>query len=430
MISKHLSSPSSKGIYIVITGIIAVICLLKLRFESWNDLPKLSDRELRGSQSSQVNIAPPIKHAGLSSNVDLRDFSIPQPAFTQRIKNTKSADTTDGWCHAPFVPIIPDRFPVLDEKGMPISDCWIDRPDAQQILAKKLLDKKITSEEAKDLAFFMENGFMILDGLGIDPRTYEAVDKFVDSVWKDHPSNLLMMNPEFKNFQPSPFSEVPKGFVENFGGNGSKLMETHAHTPALLALILNKKLHRYMHLIYDDVPVATQSLYFRVATNYQPMHRDPWYVQTRPPGNMMASWVALEDIYHGSGELEYIVGSHKLPYKTLDDTKDIVFVTGSPAAREAHVKEMWDQVKAKGLKRQAFAPKKGQALIWHANLIHGGGAPYGVHANKTRKSFVVHYDLLRKRGSGRGVFDGKQGHGTNKLLRHDCNYVLSDPMLE
>jgi hypothetical protein len=100
------------------------------------------------------------------------------------------------------------------------------------------------------------------------------------------------------------------------------------------------------------------------------------------------------------------------------------------SSRVAHVKEMWDQVKAKGLKKQAFAPKKGQALIWHANLIHGGGAPYGVHANKTRKSFVVHFDLLRKRGSGRGVFDGKVGHGTNKLLRHDCNYVLSDPMLE
>jgi hypothetical protein len=87
------------------------------------------------------------------------------------------------------------------------------------------------------------------------------------------------------------------------------------------------------------------------------------------------------------------VGSHKLPYKTLDDTKDIILVAGSQGAIEAHKKDMWDQVKAKGLKKLAFAPKKGQALIWHAKLIHGG------------KCLLWR---CRKHGNGKGVLDGKK----------------------
>jgi hypothetical protein len=83
------------------------------------------------------------------------------------------------------------------------------------------------------------------------------------------------------------------------------------------------------------------------------------------------------------------VGSHKLPYKTLDDTKDIILVAGSQGAIEAHKKDMWDQVKANGLKKLAFAPK---ALIWHAKLIHGG------------KCLLWR---CRKHGNGKGVLDGK-----------------------
>jgi phytanoyl-CoA hydroxylase len=431
MLSKLFSAPSNRVIYIAIAGILAIIILFKVRFEPWVDLPKKKKMsELPVSDTLRAPQVPVQTTMDISSNVYLSDFSIPQSVFAQMIKNTKSANTTDRLCHAPFVPITPDRLPVLDEKGMPISDCWIDRPDAQKILEKKVSDNKISPEEAKDLTSFMENGYLILDSLDIDPRTYKAVDEFVDRVWKNHPSNLLVMNPEFKNFQPFRLSEAPKNFLEIFGENGTKLMETHAHSPALLALILNKKLHRYLQLIYDDVPVAMQSSYLRVARNYQHLHRDPWYVYTRPPGNLMTSWVALEDVLDGSGELDFVVGSHKLPFKAFYDTKDIIFAGATLPAMEGQMKEAWAQVKEKGLRIQALAPKKGQALIWHGNMIHGGGVPYWVNGNRTRKSFVVHYDLLRKRGSGRGVFDGKVGHSSHKLLRHDCHYALSDPILE
>jgi ectoine hydroxylase-related dioxygenase (phytanoyl-CoA dioxygenase family) len=41
------------------------------------------------------------------------------------------------------------------------------------------------------------------------------------------------------------------------------------------------------------------------------------------------------------------------------------------------------------LQLKKFLPKKGDMLIWHANLLHGG-SPI-TKPNKTRKSMVAHY---------------------------------------
>jgi hypothetical protein len=60
---------------------------------------------------------------------------------------------------------------------------------------------------------------------------------------------------------------------------------------------------------------------------------------------MMASWVALEDIHEGSGELKYIPGSHRLTYLPLGDSQDFIFAGAKPEDIEAHTKDMWDQIR-------------------------------------------------------------------------------------
>ena len=42
-----------------------------------------------------------------------------------------------------------------------------------------------------------------------------------------------------------------------------------------------------------------------------------------------------------------------------------------------------------GLKKEVFYAKKGDLLIWHANLLHGGEPMED--KNSTRKSMVFHY---------------------------------------
>lgn len=46
-------------------------------------------------------------------------------------------------------------------------------------------------------------------------------------------------------------------------------------------------------------------------------------------------------------------------------------------------------VEEKQFTQQTFLAKKGDVLIWHANLVHGG-API-INEALTRKSMVIHY---------------------------------------
>ncbi|EOD04575.1 hypothetical protein EMIHUDRAFT_221086 [Emiliania huxleyi CCMP1516] len=105
---------------------------------------------------------------------------------------------------------------------------------------------------------------------------------------------------------------------------GTKILEAHSHSKALSNLLRHPKLFRMVELVLDDVGVATQSLLFSHGSK-QALHRDPWFVPTNPASTMLASWVAMEDISPNSGPLAFIPGSHRLPWKLLDGTGDILF---------------------------------------------------------------------------------------------------------
>jgi len=62
---------------------------------------------------------------------------------------------------------------------------------------------------------------------------------------------------------------------------------------------------------------------------------------------------------------------------------------------------MLGQMNRFGIEPRPFLPKKGQALIWHSGLVHGGSPVKD--PSKTRNSFVVHYDALRKNRSETGM---------------------------
>ena len=80
-------------------------------------------------------------------------------------------------------------------------------------------------------------------------------------------------------------------------------------------------------------------------------------------------WVALEDIDLGNGALVYYPGSHKLPVVTMEDV--------APGPGAAHY-PLYEQYIAKSVEDRKLVPerailKKGQALLWSSNLLHGGG---------------------------------------------------------
>lgn len=129
-----------------------------------------------------------------------------------------------------------------------------------------------------------------------------------------------------------------------------------------------------------------QTLNFPVGTT-QHFHSDSIHFSSIPERFMCGVWVALEDIEIGAGPLEYFPGSHKLPIYTHEQL-GIDIRGGFKSQIMYH--EFWQElIKENKLQKEIFYAKKGQALIWLSNLLHGGYEE--VDTNKTRWSQVTHY---------------------------------------
>jgi ectoine hydroxylase-related dioxygenase (phytanoyl-CoA dioxygenase family) len=136
--------------------------------------------------------------------------------------------------------------------------------------------------------------------------------------------------------------------------------------------------------LYGRKPLPFQTINFRKGSQQAP-HSDAIHFSTMPEGFMCGVWVALEDIDEHNGPLVYYPGSHRFPYLRPADI-------GLDATWDDYPD--YEQYVADLIERESLEPaygtiRKGQAIIWAANLIHGG-APQ-TDPDRTRLSQVTHY---------------------------------------
>ncbi len=122
----------------------------------------------------------------------------------------------------------------------------------------------------------------------------------------------------------------------------------------------------------------------------QPVHSDSFYMSTYPIGKLIGSWTALEDIHEDAGPLCYIPGSHKLPYVTNNTINNCgnFWKTGANGD-EDYILKVKEIITENKLTPKYHLAQKGDLLLWHANLLHGGSKIND--SNKTRKSMVGHF---------------------------------------
>ncbi|MBT8327030.1 MAG: phytanoyl-CoA dioxygenase family protein, partial [Bacteroidia bacterium] len=118
---------------------------------------------------------------------------------------------------------------------------------------------------------------------------------------------------------------------------------------------------------------------------------DSVHMATYPLGGLIAIWVALEDVDEQNGTLFYYPGSHKMPYATNRNIGNSTGPILSPNPNKNYENYLEKELANSDLEMQMLHAKKGDILIWHANLVHGG-LPH-IDKNRTRKSMVVHYFL-------------------------------------
>jgi ectoine hydroxylase-related dioxygenase (phytanoyl-CoA dioxygenase family) len=119
-------------------------------------------------------------------------------------------------------------------------------------------------------------------------------------------------------------------------------------------------------------------------------HSDTIHMTTYPLGYMAAAWIALEDIHPDSGPLVYYPGSHRLPYlmsEGLEARSGPLFI--AEGKDQEYTRRLAAAVKDAGIEPVEFLADKGDVLVWHANLVHGGHSIERPGA--TRRSLVAHY---------------------------------------
>lgn len=252
---------------------------------------------------------------------------------------------------------------------------WYDRHDADQRLARGLPGARPGDHEL--LENWRRDGFLQLPGVvpeaAIDQLRADidgAWDKNDPRIWVEHySSEEVMVDPLQGDWREEPH----------------KLLDVHCSSQAARKVLASPELERWLHLLLGPKVFAFQSLVFKRGT-MQGMHRDTNFVGVEPAWQMIALWIALEDIQPGTGELEYFVGSHRL--------EDYTFPSGAHYLLPEETlpqgySESYEALAAKrGLERQSFLPKRGDVLIWHAGLVHGGRD--NISPGSTRRSFVVH----------------------------------------
>ena len=154
------------------------------------------------------------------------------------------------------------------------------------------------------------------------------------------------------------------------------------------AIAANAAVLDLLSRLYGRQAFPFQTLNFPVGTQ-QHLHTDAVHFSSIPQRFMCGVWLAMEDIQPDAGPLCYVPGSHKWPL--LDNA--LIGRRGTDAELESAqvpYHEAWHALIAE---HQAptghFLARKGQALIWCANLLHGGSLQ--TDPRLTRWSQVTHY---------------------------------------
>ncbi|OXJ17342.1 phytanoyl-CoA dioxygenase [Burkholderia sp. HI2500] len=167
-----------------------------------------------------------------------------------------------------------------------------------------------------------------------------------------------------------------------------RIQDAWISDPDVKAIATNPQIRDLLGRLYGRVAFPFQTLNFRVGTQ-QKLHTDAVHFSSIPQRFMCGVWVALEDIAAEAGPLQLVPGSHNWPMIDNAMVGRRGFGVPSESAQLPYQK-IWDaMVEAKGADIKTFQARKGQALIWCANLLHGGS--HQIDPAMSRWSQVTHY---------------------------------------
>ncbi len=261
---------------------------------------------------------------------------------------------------------------------------WIDRKDWLDRLAAKHRGGELTDEQCIQIFRFVRDGYLIIPG-AVSSREVKALNLAIENAWKTPPEGLLV-----ETFEPdSKMHYVPPDI--RYRSGRTKMLDLFAYSPEVRKATSAKPVVSFLSAIFEDVPKAFQGLTFWNGSQ-QAIHKDTAYVKVDTnPMALAATWLALEDVKPGTGELEYFVGSHRAPDYLFGGVSK--WMESYTDEHEAFLRSLYDDAEKYGFPKSTFLAKAGDVLVWHADLAHGGSmiAPDA----GSRRSLVTHFTPAR-----------------------------------
>jgi phytanoyl-CoA hydroxylase len=273
----------------------------------------------------------------------------------------------------------------FDQNTLP----WIDyeNPDIEGFVKNFAKAKHLPYNLEEKLKFWKENGYVVLEQI--------VPHELIDTYWND--VNQLIDNPkQFKTqvqidldqYKPNLMREANEWKTEQIKGKMVKINDFHNQSVAAKKLLMHKHILAFLEAVFGKQVVAMQTLSFLYGSQ-QPTHADYPWVTAKIPSQLAASWIPVEDVHPNSGPLYYFAGSHR-KVKKFNFGNGIfynsVYSTKTPLDYADYLNNACQKL---GLDKRVLLIKKGDVLIWHSALVHGGSLIND--PNQTRKSYVCHY---------------------------------------
>lgn len=323
-----------------------------------------------------------LKAAGFGDGAIAFSFPVPQflPKFSAGDLRIRIAGT-DSW-------VLPEPGAAGEEARPPqesptvsrFGGLWIDRADFMDRLAFKHRTGALDDELAAQVFRFVRDGYLVIPGAVPQPLI-KALNEDIARVWSSPPQGL-----QIETFEPDGrMKYIPP--QEKYRAGRTKLLDLFTVSEVARQVTAAALPMRFLSAIFEDVPKAFQQLTFWRGSQ-QAMHKDTAYVKIDSnPLALAATWLALEDVQPGTGELEYYVGSHRAPDFLFGGVSK--WMESFTAEHDRFLASLHEDAERYQHRKSSFLARAGDVLIWHSDLAHGGSAI--TQPDKTRQSLVTHF---------------------------------------
>ncbi len=261
--------------------------------------------------------------------------------------------------------------------GLNMKALWTDTPYALQRVLGLRQARQITDPERNELTHFINHGWLVMPA-AIPP---DLIDKFAADVRHHHTHPGKFLTTDHRNNKPE--LKLSGATPDRF----ESLFDLYVNLPSARAVCLHPRLSRFLSLVLGTKPVVNQQLLFQ-RSNGHPVHQDTSIVAMEDPMLLVASWIALEDVVEGSGELAFYDRSHRLPHYLFNDgTKRM---DAARDDRNRYAAELEAACLREGMQYRRFLAKKGDVFFWTADLVHLSH-PRTMPGDASRLSCVTHY---------------------------------------